>query len=179
MHNKCNWKKLISLKALDMVSFSFLFSVLLAFSGQTGTNAYSAGPVNTSAVNKSVLLQLVNNARKKGCNCGDTYYPSAPAITWNEQLEKAAADHSKDMEKNNYFSHYDKKGHSAAMRINRAGYRWAGYAENIALGYASEKEVVEGWLKSPGHCSNIMSRSYKEMGVARSGGYWTQVLATK
>jgi uncharacterized protein YkwD len=39
--------------------------------------------------------------------------------------------------------------------------------------------VIDGWLKSPGHCKNLMDKSYKEMGVAKVGTYWTQEFATK
>jgi len=39
--------------------------------------------------------------------------------------------------------------------------------------------VIEGWLKSPGHCKNIMSQKYKEMGVARVGNYWTQTFGSQ
>jgi uncharacterized protein YkwD len=125
-------------------------------------------------VNKTVLLQLVNDARKKGCNCGNTYYAPAPALVWNNQLEKAAHNHSNDMFRNKYFSHTGSDGSGSGERINDAGYSWKYYAENIAQGYPTEKEVVAGWLSSPGHCSNIMSRDYKEMGVAKVGDYWTQ-----
>jgi uncharacterized protein YkwD len=44
--------------------------------------------------------------------------------------------------------------------------------------------VVNGWLDSPGHCSNIMDTQYTEMGIAYlvnrksdAGIYWTQVFA--
>lgn len=127
-----------------------------------------------STVNKTVLLQLVNNARKKGCNCGDTYYAPAPALSWNDQLEKAAYKHSNDMFRKNYFSHTGSDGTSSGQRISNAGYTWKFYGENIAQGYLTEKEVIEGWLKSPGHCTNIMNKNFKEMGVARAGDYWTQ-----
>jgi uncharacterized protein YkwD len=53
------------------------------------------------------------------------------------------------------------------------------YGENIAFGQRSEREVMQGWLSSPGHCKNIMSKTFKEMGVSRVGDYWTQVFATK
>jgi len=43
-----------------------------------------------STIDKTLLLQLVNDARKKGCNCGNTYYAPAPALSWNDKLEKAA-----------------------------------------------------------------------------------------
>ena len=130
-------------------------------------------------VNKITILKLVNEARKKGCKCGDTYYTAAPALTWNEQLEKAALAHSADMDRRKYFSHTSPNGDRAGERIEKAGYHWLAYGENIGMGYRNEKEVVEGWLKSPGHCRNIMNKDYKEMGVAKVGKYWTQTFGTK
>lgn len=127
-----------------------------------------------STVNKTVLLQLVNDARKKGCNCGGSYYAPASALTWNNQLEKAAYNHSNDMFRNKYFSHTGSDGSGSGERINEAGYSWRYYGENIAQGYPTEQAVVNGWLSSPGHCSNIMNKNYKEMGVAKVGDYWTQ-----
>jgi len=139
------------------------------------------GPKTTAkeSLDKIGILKLVNAARKKGCQCGDTYYYPAPALTWNEQLEQAAFAHSKDMSSKNYFNHTAPDGSRAGDRIEKAGYHWLTYGENIGLGYKSEKEVVEGWLKSPGHCKNIMNKDYKEMGVARVGNYWTQEFAAK
>lgn len=133
----------------------------------------------SSTVNKTVLLQLVNDARKKGCNCGNRYFAPATALTWNNQLEKAAYDHSKDMFQNRYFSHTGSDGSGSGERITSAGYAWRWYGENIAEGYPTEKAVVAGWLSSPGHCANIMNKNYKEMGVAKAGDYWTQDFASK
>ena len=131
-------------------------------------------PVSSATLNKSVLLQLVNDARKKGCKCGNTYYPPVAALTWNNQLERAAYGHSTDMFRNRYFSHTGSDGSGTGERITNAGYSWRFFGENIAEGYPSEKEVVKGWLGSPGHCANIMSKNYREMGAARVGDYWTQ-----
>lgn len=125
------------------------------------------------------MLQLVNDTRKKGCQCGNTWYPPAPPVAWNDQLEKAAFNHSKDMSQKNYFSHTSPNGDKAGNRIRKAGYNWMTYGENIAMGYNSEKEVVAGWIKSAGHCKNIMSRNYKEMGVAKVNNYWTQTFGSK
>jgi uncharacterized protein YkwD len=165
------------MKAMTMISFSFLLAMVVACTKTTE----SVEPITDAAstVNKAVMLQLVNDARKKGCQCGDTYYPSAPAVTWNTLLEKAALNHSLDMNTNRYFSHTSPDGTGAGVRIEVAGYKWKTYGENIAMGYASEKEVVEGWLKSPGHCQNIMKPSFKEMGVAKAGNYWTQNFGAK
>lgn len=148
-----------------------LFSLLLLCTkDQTKVSANAPG-VNTA--NKTVLLHLVNDARKKGCNCGDTYYPPVPVLTWNDLLETAAYAHSKDMVQKNFFSHTGSDGSSSSERIGRAGYNWNYYGENIAAGYLSEKDVVDGWLSSPGHCRNIMYQNFKEMGVGRVNNHWT------
>ena len=82
------------------------------------------------------------------------------------------ADHS-------FFSHYSRKGTSPFQRIKKAGYRYSSAGENIAAGFGSPASVVKAWLKSPGHCKNVMNRSYDELGVGFAeggyyGNYWTQ-----
>lgn len=52
-------------------------------------------------------------------------------------------------------------------------------AENIAMGYRHSRSVVGGWMNSPGHRANILSRSHRRIGVAAyrtKGGiiYWCQ-----
>lgn len=39
-------------------------------------------------------------------------------------------------------------------------------AENIAMGQQSSREAVQSWMSSPGHRANILSRSYRRIGVA-------------
>lgn len=129
---------------------------------------------NTANVNKTVLLQLVNNVRQAGCTCGSTVMPPVPAVTWNDQLAVAALNHSMDMYSNDYFSHTGLAGTSAGDRIIAAGYTWKAYGENIARGYSSEQAVMDGWLKSETHCKNIMGSLFKEMGAGRAGNYWAQ-----
>ncbi len=67
--------------------------------------------------------------------------------------------------------------HTAAKRLKKVGYQHQLWGENIAQGYEYEEEVMAGWIKSPGHCRNIMFRSFTEMGVDKIGNYWTQILA--
>lgn len=160
---------------------SILLSLAISSSFAFTTVNEGPGPKSpgATAINKTLLLELVNKARKKGCQCGDTYYYPAPALAWNAQLEQAAFDHSNDMFEKKYFSHTAPNGSKAGDRIEKAGYHWMMYGENIGMGYRNEKEVVDGWLKSPGHCKNIMNKNYREMGVARAGNYWTQTFGSK
>ncbi|MBA2746005.1 MAG: CAP domain-containing protein [Flavisolibacter sp.] len=162
-----------------MKSVLFLFSILIISSGFDSIRFYEPKPGTSSAINKNLVLELVNRARTNGCKCGDTYYYPVPALKWNSILEKAAFHHSVDMEQKKYFSHIAPDGSKAGKRIEKVGYKWKAYGENIASGYSTEAAVVEGWLKSPGHCKNIMNKMYKEMGMGRSGRYWTQNFGAK
>ena len=132
-------------------------------------------PVNVYNVNQAELVKLVNNYRTAGCVCGTKTMPPVPAIKWNNKLADAALAHSKDMKANNYFSHSGLNGSSVGTRVTQAGYIWSMVAENIAMGYKNETAVMDGWIKSPGHCENIMRNGVMEMGVGRDGDYWTKV----
>lgn len=142
---------------------------------------YSCDPTNEAAApatpNQQELLRLVNEARTAGCNCGGVAYPAVPAVTWNALLENAAQGHSDHMSTTKHLSHTGSNGSSAGDRITAAGYNWTIYTENIASGYTSEEDVIQGWLASPGHCQNIMNANVTEMGVATADSYWTQVFA--
>ena len=51
--------------------------------------------------------------------------------------------------------------------------------ENIAMGYASSQAAMRGWMNSPGHRANILTRGYNKIGVSAyrtaSGTiYWCQ-----
>lgn len=132
-----------------------------------------------ATVNRTKMLQLVNDVRKRGCQCGDTYYYPAPPVAWNKQLELAAYNHTTDMAKNKFFSHQASDGSRGGKRLDRVGYKWKTFGENIGQGYKTEKEMLDGWLSSPGHCKNIMNKAYTEMGVARARTLWTQEFGSR
>ncbi len=128
---------------------------------------------------KKEFLERINLARQKGCNCGNVYMPPAPPIIWNNQLEDAAQEHAQDMSNLSYFSHTSKDGRSMSDRAIAIGYDYKGYknytvGENIAQGQMTIAEVMDGWLKSPGHCRNLMNPAFKEIGVAEVNHYWVQ-----
>ena len=105
--------------------------------------------------------------------------PPVSPVTWNDQLAKAAYEHSADMKTKNYFEHIAPDGSNPGERITATGYIWRTYGENIALGYKDEQAVMNGWLTSEGHCKNIMNANFKEMGAGREGNYWSQEFGAK
>lgn len=104
-------------------------------------------------------------------------------LTISPQLTSAAAAHSQDMAKNNFFSHTGSDGSTPWDRIRRTGYTYSTAAENIAAGYRTAEQVVQGWYNSEGHRRNMLNCNLREIGVAYADGgsygrYWTQVFAT-
>jgi uncharacterized protein YkwD len=131
------------------------------------------------------ILDLANAARAKERTCGTKRYRATRPLVWNAALEDAARMHSRDMANNNYFAHTSRNGARAGERAQQAGYRWQRIGENIAAGQEHAKSVVDGWLSSPGHCANLMSPHFTEMGAAYAINeksdlliYWTQILGT-
>ena len=131
----------------------------------------------TTGLNSEKMLTLINQQRQKGCNCGNTYYKAVPPLKWNATLEKVAKAHSDDMRRRNTMTHYGKDAKDPGDRLSKAGYKWSTWAENVAMGQQNEEEVMKSWLESPLHCANIMNAQVTEVGVARSGKYWTQLFA--
>ena len=98
------------------------------------------------------------------------------ALSLDPRLSSAARRHARDMAERNYFDHTSLDGSSFVDRIRRAGYlrgarAWA-LAENIAWGtggQASPRAIGRAWMQSPGHRANILSASYRELGVGVAG----------
>ncbi|MEO5882662.1 MAG: CAP domain-containing protein [Caldimonas sp.] len=132
------------------------------------------------------ILDLVNEARARPRQCGGQRFAAARPLVWNEALGAAALTHSRDMADRDYFSHADPEGRSVSRRATAVGYRWQVVGENIAAGVGEPAAVVAGWLESPGHCVNIMSPDFAEMGAAfavRIGTarsvWWTQTFGRR
>jgi len=131
------------------------------------------------------VLDLVNTARLRGAHCGTRQYPPAPALHSSSLLNAVAARHAADMAAGDYLDHVDPQGRTPADRVRAAGYRDSLVGENIAYGPSSAPEVVQGWLASPGHCENLLTAPFSEMGIAFAAGrdrnhfglYWVQLLA--
>lgn len=127
------------------------------------------------------VIELVNRMRVKGVGCGGQYYKAIPPVRWNDTLGKVSLRQSVDMAGKENMGHADAYGNGPGDRLARFGYRWMTYGENVGEGYLTPEEVVNGWLKSRGHCENIMNPAFKEAGAAYARGagriYWTLVLA--
>jgi len=89
-------------------------------------------------------------------------------------LEKSAAMHSKDMVEKKFFSHTSKiKSHKTLLlRLTISGLKdYSAIGENIAMTSKTSttylllaKELVDIWMKSPGHRANILNAEFGYLG---------------
>jgi len=147
-----------------------------------------AEPFTVPALDKAVVsarvLELVNRARAQPRRCGGEDFSPAAALHLSSVLERAAGIHARDMADRGSMSHAGRDGSTPSQRVTRTGYQWSAVGENIAAGQRDADSAVKSWLSSPGHCANLMSPDYTEVGVAfatnaasQAGIYWAQVFA--
>ncbi|MET0983931.1 MAG: CAP domain-containing protein [Steroidobacteraceae bacterium] len=145
------------------------------------SDAPDAPRTSDSGAIRLEALHLVNQARAQKRRCGTRSLAAAPALQLNAKLNRAAEQHARNMAQHRKLQHEGFDGSTPAQRATAAGYSWRNVGENIAAGPATAGEVVAMWLKSPGHCANIMSPEFTQMGLAfaedrkrESGVYWAQ-----
>jgi uncharacterized protein YkwD len=163
----------------------------LSFSSKLISNSVEAGipevatsePAASSPVTNNFIqevLDLTNAERAK---------EGLSALKLNSNLNLAAQNHSEDMAQQDYFSHTGVNGSSSGDRATSAGYQFSYLGENIAAGYTTPEEVVQGWMNSSGHRANILNANYQEMGLGyyylendtgnvNYNYYWTQEFGT-
>ena len=142
------------------------------------TNAATQISASKDSSLQHQFLKQVNMARSKGRRCGKKYFPAALPLSLNQNLNQAAHNHSEDMFTHKFLEHVSSNGDTLVERMHKVNYAWRAVAENIAHNQKSIGQVIDDWLSSPGHCSNMMSASYTQTGIANVNRYWTQVYGT-
>ena len=104
-----------------------------------------------------------------------------PLLKPDPALTEIARRYSCDMAKRGFFSHTTPDGGSMRDRLVEGHVRYREAGENLAMmeGPDPAKRAVDGWMKSPGHRENMMSRRLTTTGVGacRAGRamYFTQL----
>lgn len=126
---------------------------------------------SVSAIEQEVL-NLTNIERQKA---------GLAPLAIDDKLMNSAREKSKDMSKNNYFSHTSPTYGSPFDQMKAFGVTYRSAAENIASGQRSAEEVVRAWMNSPGHRQNILTANFTHIGIGydASGNYWTQQFIQK
>ncbi|NLK21651.1 MAG: SafA/ExsA family spore coat assembly protein [Epulopiscium sp.] len=117
------------------------------------------------------VIKLVNAERAKN---------GLQPLKANWELSRVARMKSQDMINKNYFAHQSPTYGSPFDMIQTFGIRFTSAGENIAKGQQTPSQVMNSWMNSPGHKSNILGASYSEIGVGLATSkngvkYWTQM----
>lgn len=114
------------------------------------------------------LLALVNKERAA---------IGVPPLRASTKLMRSARAHSANMAKQGQLNH-TLDGKDPGQRLAEVGYESSGWGENVAAGQRTPAEAMATWMNSEGHRANILNGSFTEIGLGRSGTYWTQVFGT-
>ncbi len=142
-------------RALALATAALLITVLAPASAA----AWTAGTF--SSASESQMIQLHNQAR---ANAG------LPALLTDGLLASEARARSKDMADRNYFSHsIPPDGHSVFTELQAMGYCYIAAGENIGWNTypddAATQVMMDSFMASSGHRSNILGSAWLVMGV--------------
>jgi uncharacterized protein YkwD len=118
-------------------------------------NARTPAIAATNAQLKSAVVCLVNLERG---------WHHLPRLHASRRLDRSAQRWTNAMVARRAFTH----GADFSARITAVGFDWSAAAENIATGYPTPLAVVNGWIHSLGHCQNILSPMYLDVGTGIS-----------
>lgn len=113
------------------------------------------------------ILRLVNEERaKQGLNALQYYYAGQSAA----DIRATEIDY--------VFSHTRPDGTSCFTALDEADINYRGAGENIAKGYPTAEDVMNGWMNSSGHKANILNESFTHIIVGVNGKCWVQLFLT-
>jgi uncharacterized protein YkwD len=158
---------LLRLSAAGALAFSL--AVVPTAHGKAGGCAHadaSGGTASARTLRAATLCLLNSERRERGL----------AALRRDLRLSTAAARHARDMVQRHYFSHDSPEGRGVLDRVLRSGYRSERgliVGENLAWAQAARstpRSVVRMWMASPGHRRNVLSRGWRDAGIAIIGG---------
>ncbi len=155
---------------------------MIPFHLQQGKGGKALSPSELNMQVEELLFQETNSQRAR---------QKLPPLSSNVTLIKVAHDHSQDMLKRNYLSHFSPEGKSVLDRTQKyAGKVQSNLGENLHTIYSSEgltdpqaivHQMMEDWMHSSSHKKNIVGKNFTQLGVGcASDGeriYCTQVFA--
>lgn len=134
------------------------------------TPGETSAPSDQRALEAEVI-RLINVEREKA---------GRSPLTENREVSNIARTKSQDFINNDYFAHNSPTYGTPFNMLRSFGISFTAAAENIASGQRTAADVMNSWMNSSGHRSNILNPTYNQIGVgvARDDNgnlYWTQM----
>ncbi len=139
------------------------------------------GPYNQRAMTATEkaycneVFNLINNIRREN---------GLPEFKTLDKLDEVAA--LRAWENTVQYGHTRPDGRSCFTALDEGGLNYRHCAENVAAGYKTPADVVNGWMNSDGHRKNILNPDleylgvgcYLEKGDRGFSSYWAQMFYT-
>ena len=139
-----------------IVSLCVILALLLSL-----CPAVFAGEALPLTENEWQVLLLTNRERLK---------EGLQPLTATDQLQKASGIRAEEIAQK--FAHDRPNGTGCFSVMEEVGISdYYTMGENIAAGYRSQEQVLDGWMHSPGHRANILNGDYVHMGT---GYYYSE-----
>jgi uncharacterized protein YkwD len=114
------------------------------------------GSVPRGAIERATLC-LINRERSER---------GLPRLHTSRLLVRSAQRWTNTMVRDRSFSH----GTDFSARISAVGFNWSRAGENIADGYRTASAAVTAWMRSVGHCQNILTPNFRDAGAGFDRG---------
>jgi uncharacterized protein YkwD len=144
-------------------------AIVLAAALAAPAHALACGNVHADANKASIksvdtaTLCLLNGQRARY---------GLPPLRLDKRLSLASRRYAKKMAAHHVFEHGDFVGRIRRAHYLRGARSWT-VGENIAWGsqqLGTPQAIVQAWMNSPGHRANILSRSFRQIGIGVSRG---------
>jgi uncharacterized protein YkwD len=110
----------------------------------------------SSAIERATICLLNRERTERGL----------PRLRRSGLLIRSAQQWTNTMVRDRAFSH----GSDFSARITAVGFNWSRAGENIADGYRTASGAVTAWMRSLGHCQNILTPVFTEVGAGFDRG---------
>ena len=162
------WAGPPKMKALKTLFLTFALALALPASALANCGSAAdqdpATPGSSLRAARSATLCLLNVERRRH---------HERRLRFNHKLALAGLRHANDMVQNRYFAHDAPSGQDFVQRIMKTSYVPASASwllgENLAWGDHSEstpRQIVRAWMASPEHRHNILTRGFRQIGIA-------------
>jgi uncharacterized protein YkwD len=114
------------------------------------------GRVRRAAIERATICLLNHERTERGL----------PRLRSSRLLIHSAQHWTNVMVRDRAFTH----GADFSARITAVGFNWSRAGENIADGYRTAAGAVRAWMRSVGHCQNILTPVFRDVGAGFDRG---------
>ena len=123
--------------------------------------AIFAAPVRVQALSSADVVGQTNIERSQA---------SLEQLSVDERLTRSAQAKAQHLAEHDYWDHYAPDGTSPWHFMQEQNYTYQVAGENLARGFVYTESMIDAWMNSPEHRSNILKPEFEHIGVGITDG---------